>query len=587
MGVLDWFRGKTSDTTAQFIREKLAEHVAARDATAIANVASALDGASTMALTTTSFSGRDHVRNEVFDALRALLPDLPHEKRVTVFAQAVLGGALPVDVTGRREIYDDARRAIAADIAAHVRASIDTASADQLAATCVRLRARGQRTVVRGIEIPRFDSLREQLELRALERLRTLVPTLEGDAGRRLLLMIRSNNLNIHVGTRLAELEEQHRAHVQTALAAISDEPRNAELEAALDSDDPAAFAVLADWLAERDHPRGALIALQLRAEIDRTLDQDVATHIDDHAIALLGELAGSRTTHVWHGEPAFTWKRGFIDAALLTMDEDVSQSPYSLAELLQLLLAHGSARRLRELRIGVNEVTDAGLAELVEILGARRPTLRRLVLGDFTPEQSEISWFSVGSIAPVWQLPELRELAVRGADIELGAIEHAKLERLELETGGLPQQAARELAAAKLPSLRHLDVAYGDPDYGGSAELDDVRALLERSDFPVLVHLGLKNTTMSDAICTLLPRSPLAAQLVELDLSLGTLTSAGARTLVANKRAFASVVSIDVSKTYIDDAAVAQLRAAFPTVIANELRRDEGPGQRYVSAGE
>ncbi len=54
-----------------------------------------------------------------------------------------------------------------------------------------------------------------------------------------------------------------------------------------------------------------------------------------------------------------------------------------------------------------------------------------------------------------------------------------------------------------------------------------------------MLAHLGLKNTSMSDAICAALPRSPLAAQLVELDLSLGTLTAAGARSLIANKRAF------------------------------------------------
>lgn len=175
----------------------------------------------------------------------------------------------------------------------------------------------------------------------------------------------------------------------------------------------------------------------------------------------------------------------------------------------------------------------------------------------------------------------------MRGADIELGAIEHDALERLEIETAGLAQATARQLAAAKLPRLRHLDIYYGGPDYGGSAELADVRALLERRDFPVLAHLGLKNTSMSDAICELLPRSPLAAQLGELDLSLGTLTAAGARALIANRRAFGALATIDVSKTYIDDAALVALRAAFPTVIAHELRPDDGPDERYVALGE
>jgi hypothetical protein len=587
MGVLDWLRGKQpDDKTARFFRAKIAESVAAGDVAALANAASALNGSGTTAFggAASNFPGRDEVRNEVFDALRAMLPDLPHERCVIVFDLAVLG-ALPVDVTGRREIYDDARRAIVGDISARLGASIETASAAQLVATCARLRAPGNRTLVRGIEIPRFDSLREQHESRALERLRELVPTLEGDDGRRVLWLIRDNNLNVHVSTRLAELAEIHRAHVRAALAAVADEPRNLELEAALDSGDPAAFGVLADWLAERDHPRGELIALQLRAELDHGLEPDVAKHVADHAFALLGELADHQTTDEVDERLAFTWKRGFIDSALLTIDDRVSESPYSVAELLQLLLAHGSARRLRELRLGINDTADAGLGELVEILGARRPTLRRLVLGDFTPEQSELSWFIVGSIAPVWQLPELRELVVRGAEIELGAIEHALLERLEIETAGLPHAAARALAAAKVPKLRHLDVCYGGPEAGGTAELADVRALLERSDLPALVHLGLKNTTMSDEICALLPLSPLAAQITELDLSLGTLTSAGARALIANQRAFGHLASIDVSKTYIDEAAVAQLRAAFPTIIAHEQRPDDG--DRYVSISE
>jgi hypothetical protein len=586
MGVFDWLVGKKPTPTAQVVREKLAGLVAARDVIGIATVASALDGsgATVVGITTTDFPGRDDVRNEVFDALRVRLPELDHDQCLAVFC-IVLRAMLPVDVTGRRERWGAERSAIAADICARLDALIDTASATQLVETCDALRRRSNGTVVLGIHIPHFDWLREQLETHALVRLRGLVPALEGNDGRRVLLSIRNSNLDVEVGRRLAELDDTHRADVRAALAVISDEPRNLELEAALDSDDPAAFAVLADWLAERDHPRGALIALQLRAESDHALEPAVAKHIADHAITLLGELAMS---DVLRAEPAFAWKRGFIDAARLTIADAASQSPHTLAALLQLLLAHGSARRLRELRLGLNGSNDAGLAELVEILGAKRPALRKLVVGEFTREQSELSWFVVGSIAPVWQLPELRELVVRGAEIELGTIEHAKLERLVIEAGGLPRAAARALAAAQLPSLRHLDISCGDRAYGTTAELDDVRRLLERSDFPALVHLGLKNTTMSDAICALLPSSPLAAQLTSLDLSLGTLTSVGARALIANKQAFRNLASIDISATYVDAAANVALGSAFPrAVVSLDMRRDPGPGDRYVSINE
>ncbi len=454
MGVLDWLRGKKpDDNTARFFREKIAESVAGGDALALAIAASAFNGSGSAAFgsTASKFVGREDVRNELFEALRAMLPSLSHETCSAVFEIAVLD-ALPVDVTGRREIWDAARRALAADIAARFGALIETASAAQLVETCVSLRARVNRVVALGIEIPRFDSLREQLETRALDRLRELVPTLEGEAGHRVLASIRLSNLNVHVSTRLAELAEEHRAHVQAALAAVSDEPRNLELEAALDTGDPAAFGVLAAWLAERDHPRGELIALQLRAELDVGLEPDVAKHVADHAIALLGALADHQMTDEFHERPAFDWSRGFIASARLTIDDRVTSLIAVLGRraALRLLLAHGSARRLRELRLGINESNDAGLAELVEILGVHRPKLRTLMLGDFTPEQCEMSWFIVGPIAPVWQLPELRELVVRGAEIELGSIEHPALERLEIETAGLAQASARELAAAK-----------------------------------------------------------------------------------------------------------------------------------------
>ncbi|HEX4456054.1 MAG TPA: hypothetical protein VH143_34575 [Kofleriaceae bacterium] len=410
MGVFDWLRGKpaatkTDNKTTRFFREKIAERVAAGDVIAIANAASALNGSGTMVfgMVPSHFPGREEVRNEVFEALRTMLPSMPHEQCLAVF-DIVARGALPVDVTGRRERWDTERRALVADISTRLGALIETATAVQLVEACVSLRAQGNRVVVLGIEIPRFDSLREQLETRALDRLRALVPTLEGNAGRRVLFDIRNSNLDIHVGTRLAELAEQHRAHVEVALAAVSDEPRNPALDAALDSGDPAAFAVLADWLAERDHPRGALIALQLRAEIDRGLEPDVADHVAAHAFALLGELADYQTTedHPEPERPAFVWQRGFIDSALLTIDDNVGRAAHSLVELLQLLLAHGSARRLRELRLGVNATHDAGLAELVAILGAHRPQLRKLVLGEFTREQAEISWFIVGPTAGV-----------------------------------------------------------------------------------------------------------------------------------------------------------------------------------------
>jgi uncharacterized protein (TIGR02996 family) len=559
MGLFDWLRRKAptptvangDNNTTRFLREKIAECVAAGDLLALAITAAALDGNGAMVfgmVVASGFDGRDEVRDEAVAALRAMLPTASSEQCVAVF-----------DAVARpRPAIADSWRALVDDVARHARAAIDRDGAATLLQPCVALRRPARIADA-------FAGLRDQLFTHALDRLRALVPTLDGDGGRKILSDIRRQSL-VDVRARFAELAEDHRVRVETAIATTSGEPRNAALEAALDAGDPAAFHVLADWLSEHDHPRGELIALQLRAEADATLEPDVADHVDDHAGELLGELAD-------HARSAFVWKRGFIDSALLSVDEDTDRSPHSVEDLIKLLLSHGSARRLRELRLGINGTVDAGLDELVELVASYRPGLRRLVLGELDREQTELSSFIVGNIAGAWSLPELRELVVCGSGIDLGTLAHDKLERLEVEGAGLSDVCARAIAAARLPSLRHLDLCIGDDSDGGTAEIEDVEPLLARRDLASLVHIGIKDSVINDAVCTLLPSSPLAARLASLDLSRSALSGVGARALIVHKAAFPKLESIDVSATHLDDAHVAELRAAFPTIVANDLR--------------
>jgi len=136
-------------------------------------------------------------------------------------------------------------------------------------------------------------------------------------------------------------------------------EPRNEALERAIAAtpDDPAPYAILGDWLQEQDHPRGELIALQLRAESEPSLQAAVDAYLKGHTAELLGPLLIHRLTHEGANREAFTWRRGFIHHARLSYDEYAEHRPITLTAILEgrspfkLLVAASQAYRAAKMR--------------------------------------------------------------------------------------------------------------------------------------------------------------------------------------------------------------------------------------------
>ncbi len=90
----------------------------------------------------------------------------------------------------------------------------------------------------------------------------------------------------------------------------------------------------------------------------------------------------------------------------------------------------------------------------------------------------------------------------------------------------------------------------------------------------------------IGDQIAEAIPRSKIAAQLVSLDLSLGTLGDAGARALAAGK--FPKLERIDVTRCYLSADGVAALSQIAKHVEAGDQRDDGGdPQDRYIAAFE
>ncbi|BBA95630.1 hypothetical protein RVR_562 [Actinacidiphila reveromycinica] len=256
---------------------------------------------------------------------------------------------------------------------------------------------------------------------------------------------------------------------------------------------------------------------------------------------------------------------------------------------------------RVKALIVGAwEEAYDSSCEPVVNALtGARDrfPALRAVFVGDMVMEECEISWIHQGDITPLLDAyPELAELGVRGGtDLVFPAVKHAALRRLVMETGGLPAEVVRGVAASDLPALEHLDLWLGTPDYGGDSEVTDLEGILSGARFPNLRHLALRNSEMQDAVAAAVAAAPVVARLEELDLSMGVLTDEGAGALLAGQP-LTHLARLDLHHHYLSEPMRNRLAETLrPAGVELDLDKDDadedtesdGTVWRYVSVGE
>lgn len=367
--------------------------------------------------------------------------------------------------------------------------------------------------------------------------------------------------------------------------------PRNPELERAIESDpyDTTSYSVLADWLQGQGDPRGELMALQLAGKSIPALD-----YLAEHAARLLGPLAAHVKCYdglYYKPAPdAFTWKYGFIHRARMSFNHywnDVFKG--ELEDVLELLLNHPSGRFLAELTFMYNDdPSDGDLQSLIDTLARHAPaSLRKLVIGD---DVDQISWYHVGKLGALWPaVPGLEVLEIEAGSFDLGTLELPAMRRAIFKTGGLSQASGKAIAAARWPTIEHLEVYYGDDEYGGDCTIAQVLPLLARTDLPALRRLGLMDAMFSDEIAAALASSKLLPQLSYLDLRYGLLSDEGAKTIAAHRDAFAHLDVLDVSQNYLTPAGIKLLRGAANKVIAADQKQldEDDPEWRYVTISE
>lgn len=383
---------------------------------------------------------------------------------------------------------------------------------------------------------------------------------------------------------------------------------RNPALEKAIEANpnDREAFAVFADWLQEQGDPRGELISLQLGNK-----EGQAKKLIEKHQDYFLGSLAAHQKVYDENGnnsishlrtpaqekewqktaDQAFFWRHGFIHKVRLSHDGYNSELPdgVTLASILTDVFAHPSGRYVVELAFQNDGESDGDLQSLIDVIAKKAPsTIRKITFGD---NVDQISWHNTGNLGKMWkQVPNLRTLDIETGSFDVGKMECPKLEKARFITGGLSKTCGKNIATAKLPSIKHLEIYYGTDNYGGDCTIKEVKPLLDRTDLPKLEYLGLKNGEFMNDIAKAIPTAKILKQLKTLDLSLGTMTDEGALALAAHPDAFKHLEVLDLTRNYLTKKGIDAVKKLAKKVVTADQEEADGDGDdayRYVRIAE
>ena len=339
----------------------------------------------------------------------------------------------------------------------------------------------------------------------------------------------------------------------------------NPQLEAAVVKDPgDGAFMVYGDWLMEQNDPRGAMLAF--KGDDKKRAKSQAALAMKQRPF-FFGPLAVFTSDTASEPAVSATWRHGWIDSLRLSAtreswrDEGPKPIPVNACvDLVRLLPKLASARLTRELVIGL-PVSDGAfhfervIKELVKAMPSL-PNLRRLFLGDFNSEDSEMSWSGLGRLKDLWPVAgKLEYLKIHAGSMDLGKINAPELRELWVETGGFNKKNVESIVNANAPKLETLNLWFGNDNYGCDVLPKHLPAFVDAlgKKFPKLKHLGIANAPWGNELAPLLVKSKVLKQLVTLDLSMSHLTDAGMKVYAASKDAFKHLSSIDFSRCVLE----------------------------------
>lgn len=296
--------------------------------------------------------------------------------------------------------------------------------------------------------------------------------------------------------------------------------------------------------------------------------------------------------------EPGMIIEKPESTAYRVSLSYEETEDEVQWADKFSSLLDIDGSDKITALVIGTwaDVATGDSSDPVIEALVAARarlPKLTMIFFGDIISEESEISWIRQGDFAPLLAAyPDLTHLVVRGGEnLSFGSLQHNHLQSLTIQTGGLGAQVVRELAAAQLPALEHLELWLGTTTYGGDSTVKDLQPILDGDVFPKLKYLGLRDSVIADEIAIAIAHAPILNRIKTLDLSLGTLTDKGAQALIESP-GLAKLDLLDLHHHYCSEELVQKLNALAVKVDTSDRREgskygDDDEIYRYVAISE
>lgn len=266
------------------------------------------------------------------------------------------------------------------------------------------------------------------------------------------------------------------------------------------------------------------------------------------------------------------------------------------LPSQLSRLLQDPNAYKLEALVFGSwAETYERDSSEIVQILVDAKKYLtniKAVFIGDIAYDECEISWIQQSDISPILQAyPKLEILQVRGGDgLHFSPpVRHNSLKALIVETGGLSRDTVAQICNMNLPVLEHLELWFGSEDYGGDCWVEDIHPILFEDKFPNLTYLGLRNSQFTDEIVNAIVTSPIINSISVLDLSMGTLSDAGAEELL-NCEAINYLDILNVSESFLSQEMIEKLSGLDVRVLASNQKHEDDDSyihSRYCSVSE
>lgn len=356
---------------------------------------------------------------------------------------------------------------------------------------------------------------------------------------------------------KLAAEQRAQRHAEQRALATIARDPV-LEAHCRASPDDPAPWAVYADWLIEHGDPRGEIAALHLRGNAGRAAELLAVHH------ATLCPIDPRYVT--------FELRHGFaIGATLkLALYEDTTD----LTTATETLLASPMADLLERLRLGLAAFGHGNnwrpaFERIAHSAVADR--LRVLRFDAYDYDDCMMHWIEDADFSGLWHcFPVLEELRLRGDRMTVGTLDLPRLRTYIREATALGPGEIEAITDRARPALAHLELWLG----GCEADfVDSLQPIFDARGLPALRHLGLVNTNVIDLVIPRLAGSAVLPQLESLDLRMSTMGRHSAAQLVEHAAAFRHLASIDLSQNQLSDDEVAAIRRVLDNVITVDQR--------------